>query len=72
MAEIAREVHAGLAQVSNLLAGDDQRGQRLRAKGAVLCDNTTDLILRSRRAIDRSRVLLRDARRLVDRPNRDR
>ena len=43
------------------------RGQRLRAKGAVLCELTADLIRRSRRALERSRALLGDAYRIVNR-----
>jgi hypothetical protein len=40
----------------------DRRWQRLRARGLVLRDNTIDLIARSRRAVDRSRALLRNSR----------
>jgi len=43
------------------------RGQRLRARGAVLCELTEELVRRSRRALERSRVLLGDAYRIVNR-----
>src|SRR5262245_52857596 len=41
----------------------DRRWQRLRARGQVLRANTIDLVARSRRALDRSRALLRHSRR---------
>jgi len=49
------------------MAYGQARSQRLRDRGAILCDNTADLVLRSRRAINRSRMLLGDSRRIVDR-----
>jgi hypothetical protein len=41
----------------------DRRWQRLRARGQMLRANTIDLVARSRKALDRSRVLLRHSRR---------
>ena len=43
------------------------RGQRLQTRGAVLRQLTADLIGRSRRALERSRALLGDAYRIVNR-----
>jgi hypothetical protein len=41
----------------------DRRWQRLRARGQVLRGNTIDLLARSRKALNRSRALLRYSRR---------
>jgi hypothetical protein len=46
---------------------EQERAARLRARGAVRCDLTADLIRRSRRALDRSRALLGDAYRIMNR-----
>jgi hypothetical protein len=43
--------------------GIDRRWQRLRARGQLLRANTIDLVARSRKALDRSRALLRHSRR---------
>ena len=51
------------------MAGVSEQGRatQLRATGAVLCELTADLIRRSRRALDRSRALLGDAYRIMNR-----
>jgi len=59
------------APSDRVLAGQ-ARSQRLHARGSILCDSTAELILRSRRAIDRSRLLLGDSQRIVRRANPER
>ena len=53
----------------DLALDGEERSRWLRAKGEILCDHTAELVLRSRRAMDRSRVLVVDSRRIVGRAN---
>jgi len=61
---------AGQEYSSRAAAMDEPKSQRLRARGAVLCANTEDLIVRSQRAIDRSRGLLGGSYKIVGRQPR--
>jgi hypothetical protein len=71
---IGRRYHRGMATRWPLHGNDpreagtfgiDRRWQRLSARGQVLRANTIDLVARSRKALDRSRALLRHSRRRI-------
>jgi len=59
---------AGRGYSSRASTTDESRSERLQARGVALRASTEDLIVRSQRAIDRSRGLLGSSYQIVGRP----